>query len=430
MTFVAVLVLALAAGTTGCCSDTKTEARQPGSGGFGAEAYGGSSGNDTGDSSGTGNALGAFPVDLSPVSRGGTITFTNVGAPGWWPRRLNREQGDPACDYKDGTDTWGGHCCLAEHATASSSLSPFDEEMALILEAVNVRQRAVDQPQGPGAQDDWRRVSWWDARDGLAHNLWFTQNGNGSTSFPGDLTRDDCNGYVMHEPAWECGDGRDHYCQNDPGIEHLGWSGSKLVVFLASMTFEDADVHPCGGSGAGHPGPWVAFDASALYRDGASKWDGQCNCYSKTGTVGEGCGEINVFEVVLDDNQYSNREFTSTGVRSYQAGHVGGSVCGAACDTSEFPSDAAVVDACSHQAYGTGPVVEVGGKADGCPVWRRPWGYRYFTLLLDQSVRAIQVAFIHPQRIPEAARALLPDLPGALHRKAIDDLMNLRLPEE
>ena len=39
------------------------------------------------------------------------MTFSNIGAPGSWPRRLDRPAGDAACDYKDGTDTWGGHCC-------------------------------------------------------------------------------------------------------------------------------------------------------------------------------------------------------------------------------------------------------------------------------------------------------------------------------
>ena len=59
----------------------------------------------------------------------------------------------------------------------------------------------------------------------------------------------------------------------------------------------------------------------------------------------DGCGEINVFEVVMDNNAYSNREFASTGVRSYQAGHVGGSVCGEDCSRDAFPpTDVEVVD--------------------------------------------------------------------------------------
>lgn len=395
----------------------------------GGAQTGGSSQGGTGASPSTDGGLGAYPVDPSPVTQGGTITFTNIGAPGWWPRRIDRPAGDPACDYKDGTDTWGGHCCMKQQSTASTTLAPFDEEMALILKAVQVRQLAVYQPPAGSAQGDWSMVSWWDARGPSAHNLWFTQSGDGSTAFPGDLTHEDCNWYVMQEPVFDCGDGHDYYCPDDPGIKHLGWKGSKLIVFLASMTFDDAGVHKCGETGAGHPGPWVAFDAAELYRDGARKWNGACNCYSKTGTVGDGCGEINVFEVVMDNNPYSNREFISTGVRSYQAGHVGGSVCGSDCKPDEFPANADVVDACGHQGYQHGPVVQAAGASDGCPVWRRPTGDRYFLILLDEPTRTIQVAIVHPQNVPEKAKALLPDLPAMVHRAAIDGLIDMRLPE-
>src|SRR5688572_20061086 len=162
-----------------------------------------------------GDALGAFPFTPSTVTRGGTMTFTNVGAPGFWPRRIDREAGDPACDYKDGTDTWGGHCCMTRHETDSTTLSPFDEEMTLILKAIEVKQLAIYQPAAPGA--DYSRVTAWDSRS-QAQNLWFTQQGNGSTSFPGDLTQNDCVGYVMQEPLFECGDGRDYFCPKDDGI--------------------------------------------------------------------------------------------------------------------------------------------------------------------------------------------------------------------
>jgi hypothetical protein len=355
------------------------------------------------------------------------MTFTNVGAAGWWPRRIDRPAGDPACDYKDGTDTWGGRCCMKEYATTSTSLSPFDEEMTLILKAIDVKQLAVYQPE-PGNDTSWRRVTAWDQRTGTPDNLWFTQQGAGSATFPGDLTRNDCVGYVMQEPMFECGDGRDYYCPNDPGILHRGFSGSKLVVFLASMTFDDSRVAACSGSGAGHAGPWVAFVASELVRDGGRKWNGLCNCYSKTGSVGDGCGEINVFEVVMDNNSYSNREFASTGIRSFQEGHVGGAVCMSTCDRNAFPADVEVVDACAKTAYTQGPEIVFGGSTDGCPVWRRPDGDRYFFILLDAQQRQIQVGVIHPGNIPSGAAAVLPDFPGAVPRAGIDAMLAMRLP--
>ncbi len=397
---------------------------EPGSGGLSSGSGGGGLGGGAGS---PGDALGPYPVDPSTVTQGGTITFTNIGAPGWWPRRLDRDWGDPDCDYRDDTDTWGGHCCMTRHTTTSETLSPFDQEMTLILKAIDVRQLAVYQPVDSTSQSAWQRVSSWDRRNGAAQNLWFTQSGAGSVDFPGDLTSDDCVWYLMREPVFECATA-DYYCPDDPGINHQGWSGSKLVVFLASMTFDDAGVLACGSTEAGHPGPWVAFVASELIRDGGRKWNGLCNCYSATGSVGDGCGEINVFEVVMDDNEYSNRDFISTGVRSFQEGHVGGSVCGAGCDPNAYAADVEVLDACAGQAYATGPVVEAGGSSDGCPVWRRPVGDRYFMILLDEQRRTIQVAIIHPENVPAAAAELLPEFPATVGRNSIDGLVDLRLP--
>ncbi|MFT3765925.1 MAG: DUF2403 domain-containing lipoprotein [Minicystis sp.] len=400
-----------------------------GNGGKGGSSGGTGAGSGTSMSAGTGagGGLGEHPVEPSTPTRGGTMTFTNVGAPGWWPRRIDREAGDPACTYKDGTDTWGGHCCMKEQSTTSTTLAPFDEEMTLIMKDIRLEQLAVYQP---GADpSSWSMVSAWDAQSGHGKNLVVTEGQATSADFTGDLTKKDCVNYFMQEAPFSCGDGKDYYCPDDPGINHLGWKGSKLIVFLASMTFDDAGVQKCDGSGQGHPGPWVAFVASELIRDGGRKWNGLCNCYSKTGTVGDGCGEINVFEVVLDNNQYSNREFMSTGVRSFQAGHVGGNVCGEGCDRDAFADDIEVVDACAKKAYASGPEIAVGGAADGCPVWRRPLGDRYFMILLDEKQREIQVAVIHPEKIPAAAAPMLPSLPGGLSRETIDALLAMRLPQ-
>ena len=318
---------------------------------------------------------------------------------------------------------------MKEQHTESTTLAPFDQEMTLILKAINVKQLAIYQPSSASAAT-WQRVTDWDSRTKTGTNLWFTQKGDGSATFPGDLSKTDCTSYLSQAPLFACGDGSNYFCPNDPGVLHRGFSGSKLVIFLASMNFDDAGVAACDGKGgAGHPGPWVAFVASELIRDGGRKYNGACNCYSKTGSVGDGCGEINVFEVVMDNNDYSNREFASTGVRSYQAGHVGGAVCGTGCDRKAFASDVEVVDACAKKAYAKGPEIAVDGDTDGCPVWRRPDGDRYFFILLDERERAIQVGVIHPAAIPTSAAPLLPAMPGTLPRSAIDAMLALRLPE-
>ncbi|HOU93545.1 MAG TPA: hypothetical protein PLU22_20980, partial [Polyangiaceae bacterium] len=71
---------------------------------------------------------------------------------------------------------------------------------------------------------------------------------------------------------------------------------------------------------------------------------------------------------------------------------------------------------------------EVDGATDGCPVWRRPEGDRYLYILLDEVTRSIVVGVVHPQNLPAAAAPLLPELPGALTRAAIDGIAALRLP--
>lgn len=371
--------------------------------------------------------VGAYPTEPSKPTRGGTMTFTNVGAPGWWPRRVDRPAGDPTCNVKDGNDTWGGRCCLKEQHTDSTTLAPFDQEMTLILKAMNVKQLAVYQPGRSDA--GWSLVSSWDRRSRSAQNLVLTHDAAIDSSFTGELHHDDCVSYLAQSASFECGDGHDYFCPNDPGVKQLGWAGSKLFVVLASTTFEDASVRSCNGSGTPNPGPWMALVASELIRDGGRKWNGLCNCYSKTGSVGDGCGEINLFEVVMDEGPYKNREFASTGVRSYQAGHVGGNVCGTGCSRDAFADDVDVVDACAKTAYERGPEIEVGGASDGCPAWLRPRGDRYFLVLLDETSRQIQVAVVHPERVPAAATAVVPSLPARLERPQIDALLAMRLPE-
>jgi hypothetical protein len=369
--------------------------------------------------------LGAYPLDEAPLTVGGTMTFTDVGAAGYWARRLDRPAGDPACDVKDGLDTWGGHCCLTQHDTASTRLAPFDEEMTLLLKMVKVEQLAVYQPS---TTENWSLVSSWDARTARAQNLWFSESGPGSATFSGELRERDCVWYVNQASNFDCGNGWDYFCPQDPGVLHRGWSGSKLLVMLADFRVNDANVTACSGDGAGHPGPWIALVASELTRDGARKWNGACNCYSRTGSVGDGCGELNLFEVVLDDNEWSNREFASTGVRSYQSGHVGGSVCGSGCARADFRANEDVVDACAKSGYVEGPRLPMDGQADGCPVWLRPEGTRYLVVLLDESRRMLQVAMLNPQVLPEAVAPLLPALPGQLSRQTIERIADLRLP--
>jgi hypothetical protein len=63
-----------------------------------------------------------------------------------------------------------------------------------------------------------------------------------------------------------------------------------------------------------------------------------------------------------------------------------------------------------------------------CPMWRRPLDDRYFLILLDEPTRTVQVAIVHPQKLPAALANWLPTLPQEVPRSAIDALVALRLP--
>jgi hypothetical protein len=166
-------------------------------------------------------------------------------------------------------------------------------------------------------------------------------------------------------------------------------------------------------------------------RDGWGKYH-PCHCYANTNAgVGDGCGEINVFEVISEKEgtQYGNRDLISTGLRSYQFGSLGGSVCGAdTCKASDFAADSDLVDACAKKSVSGGAVVVADQGGGGCPVWQRPKDDRYFLALLDEKTRSVQIAIVHPSRIPSALAPLLPGLSSKLPRSLVDALAELRLP--
>ena len=56
-------------------------------------------------------------------------------------------------------------------------------------------------------------------------------------------------------------------------------------------------------------------------------------------------------------------------------------------------------------------------------------GFRYFITLLDENTRTVQIALVHPSKIPPSIAALLPNFPLEIQRATIDALVGLRLPE-
>ncbi|WP_394824507.1 DUF2403 domain-containing lipoprotein [Pendulispora albinea] len=381
----------------------------------------------------------AIATNEGVVTRGGTMTFTNIGAPGYWGRVIEAEPGDPRCDVQSETIhyDWGNaFCCRTKHVVTSNTLTPFNEQITMVLDGpLRVKQMAVYQPLA-GNGGPWAIRSFWDRRaPDRPYNLHFS-GPKKSTTFSGDLGNS-CTFFAMQEKPFRCGHGSDPYCPGSD-LDFDGWPGSKLVVLLASMPYaDDPTMKPSSCIGAGQnerqqDSPWVGIAPSELSRDGWSGYN-PCHCFANTNAaVGDGCGQINVFEVIAEasGSKWGNRDIISTGVRSYQVGSLGGATCGIdGCQIGKFPTDADLLDANSLTAMPAGAVIDADHRATAAgPVWRRARDDRYYLFLLDEASRTVQVAVIHPQSVPEAARTIVPALPNTLSRSAIEGFVHLRLP--
>jgi hypothetical protein len=333
---------------------------------------------------------------------------------------------------------WGGRefCCRTRHEVTSNRLTPYAEELSLVLDGpLRVKQLAVYQPEGV-PEGAWGLRSFWDRRRPNAkENLQLTGPTAGA-AFDGDLGNN-CTWHAMQARVFACGPGSDPYCPPSDVAYH-GWSGSKLFVLLASMPYaEDPALRPrsCiqeGEDERAQDAPWIGLGASELVRDG---WQGYhpCHCFANTDAgVGDGCGQINVFEVIAEASgpRWGNRDLISTGLRSFQLGHLGGNTCGIeSCPSERFPADAELVDACKLSAMTEGAVLNADARDyTVCPMWRRPQGDRYFVVLLDEVSRTVQVAVLHPERAGLELPGLLPELPRSLSRQDIQRVLALRLP--
>ncbi len=375
-----------------------------------------------GDDGGNGDGLGPATFDegeLDRPSHGGTITFSDIGAPGWYPSRR-----DPAVGPCDAYQT--DSCCLAHNDVTSDALTPWDEDLILTLRGpMQLKQLAVYQPtDGPGSA--WSLVSGWDA----AGSAGVAFSGNDSEAGFDGAIGTECLVDVSTDSVFPCGDGSLPYCPASDG-KHLGWAGSKLLVVLARMPHADETPagDPCseGTGGNWWDAPWLGLSLGELVRAGAFS---DCQCYAKDPAqwwLGDGCGQFNVFEVVNDNNEFANLDVFSTNFFGY-AGYVGEGPCGAQCDVSVLGGDVDLIDKSAN--------AEAAGGAESNPqqgpgaAFRRPAaGYRYFVILLDVASRRVQLAVIHPQAIPSGAAAVLPNLPATVSAGAIEDLLALRLPQ-
>jgi hypothetical protein len=366
------------------------------------------------------------PGDLDPPSHGGTITFSQIGAPGWYPSRR-----DPATGPCDASDA-GSTCCLAKQEVTSDLLTPWDQDLVMTLRGpIQVKQLAVYQP-APGGTNGWQLVSGWDDRSpSAAAGIDFDGDATPKTPFAGGVGSE-CSVNVSTKSPYACGAGSLPYCPASSKPQYYGWAGSKLFVLLAKM--------PHAGSAAGAPAAcsttttgnwydasWLGLGIGELARAGAYA---SCQCFAKDPAkwyLADGCGQFNVFEVVNDNNSYKNLDVFSTDLIDY-SGYVGQGPCGSKCDVSTLAPAVDLIDkGTDTEAQAGATATPAGGPSAAL---RRPAnGYRYFLVALDVASRTVQLAIVHPQNVPSSLAPLLPALPGALPQSAVDAVLGLRLPK-
>src|SRR5690606_33272342 len=194
----------------------------------------------------------------------------------------------------------------------SDLLAPWDEDLIMQLRGPMLVERlAVYQPVGElGDNGNWSRVAVWD-KGGAAtkSGLVFGADGVEGSGFDGSVGST-CVIDVMNEQTVPCGSGSVPYCEG--ADKHDGFRGSKLFVVLAKTPrmsdVEAQGLAHCdsGPSDNWYDAPWIGLTHGELVRSGKF---GSCHCYAKNPDewwLGDGCGQFNVFEVINDNNEYTN----------------------------------------------------------------------------------------------------------------------------
>jgi Tos1-like cell wall protein len=370
----------------------------------------------------SGGGLGAAQFatgELDPASNGGTITFEDIGAAGFY-----RSRRDPTTGPCDAVNT--AACCMTKLTIPGDDLTPWDGDLIMSLRGPLVlKQFATYEPAASAGS--WELVSAWDSRSPTAsQGIAFDQTFNGSV---GSV----CVINASTDRVFPCGNGSVPYCTTPDADHYYGWSGPKLFVMLMTMPHQSVvpAVTTCGATTNGwYDAPWIGLSLGELIREGAFS---SCNCYSTTNpNAGDGCGQFNAFEVVNDDNAYTNLDVFSTNFFGY-GGYVGEGPCGPQCNVSKLAANVDLITKSTDTAATIGAIATQGvppaaGTGPGAALRRPELGYRYFIMLFDVASRTVQLGIVHPQNIPTALAPLLPSLPASVPQAAIDSLVQLRLP--
>ena len=375
---------------------------------------------------GGGGAMGTRDdAAVGDPSHGGTITFQDLGAPGFYPSRRDPSSGECSAYRRDA-------CCMARHEIRSDALTPWNEELIMTLRGPLLAQRiTVYQPSASAAQ--WDRVADWRVRAASeARGLAFDGDATRAASFAGTVG-DQCLVDVMSDREFPCGANSSPYCPAPSGGRYrgYGWEGSKLFVMLLSMPHTgDGTLAPeqhCSSDAANnwYDAPWIGFSHGELVRAGKF---GDCHCYASNPAewwLADGCGQFNAFEVVNDNNEFKNLDVFSSNFFGYQ-GYIGEGPCGRQCDVSALAPEVDLIDKGSSGEAAAGAIATP-ERGPGAAL-RRPSSARYFVVLFDVDTRTVQLAVISPAAVPASVAPLLPDLPEHATRTTIEALLQLRLP--
>ena len=104
-----------------------------------------------------------------------------------------------------------------------------------------------------------------------------------------------------------------------------------------------------------------------------------------------------MFETANDNNAFRNLDVFSTNFFAYH-GYVGEGSCGSKCNLSGLDAAVDLVDkAISREAAAAMATPNKGAGA----AYRGPAeGFRWFVILLEAKSRTVQLAMVHPDRLP------------------------------
>jgi hypothetical protein len=362
---------------------------------------------------------------LDATSDGGTITFQNIGAVGWYPSRR-----DPATGPCDIINSSG--CCQTRHNLTNDSLTPWNEELIMTLRGpMIVKQIAVYQPNTAN-MSLWNLVSLWDDKTpAVMQGIAFKGNSTEQNGFSG-VVGNTCLVDVSTNKKFTTGPGSVPFCPQTTDTKYYGWEGSKMIIVQAYMPRVSAGVigtsQHCGVDAANnwYDAPWIGLSHGEMIRSGAF---GSCHCYAKDPAqwwLADGCGQFNAFEVVNDNGDAQNFNLFSTNFFGY-AGYVGEGPCGKNCTVTGLDSKVDLIDKSTSKEAATG-AVSTPAKGPGAAFRRPETGYRFFVMLLDVKTRTVQLAIIHPAKVPATVESVLPGLPAQISRTVVDNMLALRLP--